>query len=156
MGIKLNLTDVEVKNFDPLPAGWYEAKVTGGELKQTSGDGKLGKVPMINWEFTVTDPEEFANRKQWMNTVIHETTLFNLKALLLATGMSEDDMAGEIDFEIEDILGETVMIKVRQREWPKDSGDMRNEVSAVKAVGAEEPTKPGKTKGATKKQSVLP
>jgi hypothetical protein len=149
MGIKLNLGDIDIKKFDPIPAGTYDAKVTGGELKSTSGEGKLGKVPMINWEFTIQD-EEYVNRKVWMNTVIHETTLFNLKALLATGKFSEEDMAAELDFEIEDIIGEEVRVVVAQREY---NGEVRNEVKRVKGMTDEPGTATAKGRG---KKSLLP
>jgi hypothetical protein len=155
-GLKLNLGDIELKNFDPVPAGTYTCTVTAGEMKKTSGEGKLGVVPMINWEFTIVEPEEFAKRKLWTNTVIHETTLFNLKALLLATGeYTDEDLATEIDFEIEDVIGKELDLVAGQREYPKDSGEWRNEVKrfVVPESGAAAPA--GKAKGATKK-SLLP
>jgi hypothetical protein len=135
--MRINLTDVDDRSFEALPAGRYVLKITDYEMKETSGSGKLGKgVPMINWEFTVQSDvkgdDKYKNRKLWMNTVIHETTLFSLKGLLRASGAYTDaDLQGEIDFEPDEVVGADVIGVVAQREY---NGDMVNDVKRVKAL----------------------
>lgn len=139
--MRINLTDVDDRSFEALPAGRYILKVTDYELRETKGEGKLGKgVPMINWEFTVQSDvkgdETYKNRKLWMNTVIHETTLFSLKALLRASGAYTDaDLQGELDFEPDEVLGSDVVGVVAQREY---NGDKVNDVRRVKALSDDE------------------
>ena len=131
--MRINLTDVEDRNFEALPAGRYRLKIADYEMREVKGDGKLPKgTPMINWEFTVicdakTGDEKYSNRKLWMNSILHEKTLFNLKALLRATGQFED-LEGEIDFEPEDLMGAEVIGVVAQREY---NGDTVNDVKRV-------------------------
>jgi len=139
--MRINLTDVEDRSFEPLPSGRYILKITDFELRETSGSGKLGAgVPMINWEFTVQSDrngdEKYKNRKLWMNTVIHEKTLFNLKSLLRATGAFKDDeLVGEVDFEPEQCLGAEIIGVVAQREY---NGDTVNDVKRVAPLGETE------------------
>jgi len=140
--MRINLTDVEDRSFEALPAGRYRLKIADYEMREVKGDGKLPKgTPMINWEFTVicnskTGDEKYANRKLWMNSIIHEKTLFNLKALLRATGQfTSEDLEGEIEFEPEDVLGAEVIGVVAQREY---NGDMVNDVKRVIGLSEEE------------------
>jgi len=137
MGFRVNFSDVESKSFDPVPAGTYHVKITDGELKETSGGGKLpGGTPMINWEFTIQNGP-YEGRRLWTNTVIHERTLFNLKALLEASGRFNEAQlsGGDIDFEIDDLIGADLKIVVAQREY---NGDTVNDVKRFKKISAEE------------------
>lgn len=135
--MRINLTDVDDRSFEALPAGKYIVKATDYELKETSGNGKLGAgVPMINWEFTVvTDihgDDKYASRKLWMNTVIHEKTMFNIKGLLRAVGLFTDEqLEGELDFEPEDVLNIDIIAQVAQREY---NGDMTNDIKRTRAL----------------------
>jgi len=144
MSIKINLKDVNLSNYEPLPVGTYDAKITGGEMRETSGNGKLpAGTPMINWEFTLQDADKLTGRKIWTNTVIHETTLFTLKQLLISTGQfTEDDMDGELDFEISDIIGSDVAIVVAQREY---NGNVVNDIKKIKSIGSTTATSKSKS-----------
>jgi hypothetical protein len=140
--MRINLTDVEDRSFEALPASRYVLRITDYEMKETKGEGKLGAgVPMINWEFTVISDAKngdtkYANRKLWMNTVIHEKTLFNLKGLLRATGKFEGaDLEGELDFEPDDCVGAELVGVVAQREY---NGDTVNDIKRVVALSDDE------------------
>jgi len=139
--MRINLTDVEDRSFEPLPSGRYIVKITDFEMRQTSGSGKLGAgVPMINWEFTVQSDrqgdDKYRGRKVWMNTVIHEKTLFNLKSLLRATGSFNDaDLDGELDFEPADLVGAEMIGVVAQREY---NGDTVNDLKRVTTLSSDE------------------
>lgn len=155
MGIKVNLANIDTSKFDAVPAGVYEVEISGFEMKETSGNGKLDAgTPMINWEFTIKEPEEFANRKLWTNTVIHESTLFSLKALLQATDeFDEADLAGAIDFDPEDLIGTEIAVKVAVREY---NGNDVNDIKKFMSLGkAPAPKTASKAKGAAKK-NLLP
>jgi hypothetical protein len=135
--VRINLTDIDDRSFEALPAGKYIVKISGYEMKETSGNGKLGAgVPMINWEYTVQSDlkgdTKYQSRKLWQNTVIHEKTLFSLKALLRAAGVfSEEDLDGELDFEPDDLVGAELVVVVAQREY---NGDMTNDVKRVRGL----------------------
>jgi hypothetical protein len=129
---RVNLTDVESGGFDPIPAGSYQAKVTDGEIRESGPNAKNPGAEYINWEFTIQGGE-FDGRKQWQNTSLLPQALFSVKGLLEATGrFTADQLNGDLDFEIEDVLGADVTIVVRQREWDNET---RNEVKRVKAAG---------------------
>lgn len=137
----MNLTDIDDRTFEALPAGRYILKVTDYEMREVKNDGKVPKgTPMINWEFTVQSDRsgdtKFQNRKVWMNTVIHERSLFNLKALLRSSGaFSNEQLDGELDFEPDDIVGSEVIGVVAQREY---NGDTVNDVKRILPVGDSE------------------
>jgi hypothetical protein len=139
--MRLNLTDVDDRSFEALPAGRYVLKVSDYEMREVKNDGKVPKgTPMINWEFTVQSDRsgdtKYANRKVWMNTVIHERSLFNLKGLLRASGVfTAEQLDGELDFEPDEIVGCEVIGVVAQREY---NGDMVNDVKRIIPVGERE------------------
>jgi hypothetical protein len=139
--VRVNLTDIDDRSFDPLPGGQYLLRVTGYEQRAVKNDGKVpAGTPMLNWEFTVVSDksgdEKFANRKVWMNTVIHERSLFNLKGLLRASGVySSEQLDGELDFEPEDIVNSVVVGAVVQREY---NGNTVNDIKRISAVNANE------------------
>jgi opacity protein-like surface antigen len=133
MGIRVNFTDVESTNYDAIPGGTYAAKVTDGEIRESGPNAKNPGANYINWEFTIQEGEH-QGRKQWMNTSLLPQALFGLKGLLAATGrFSEDRLNGDLDFEIDEVLGADVKIVVRQKQY---EGDTQNEVKRVKPVGA--------------------
>ena len=104
---------------------------------------------MINWEFNVgrnvnTGDESCSNRKLWMNTPIHQRTLFNLKALMRASGKyTDDELVGEVDFEPDELIGSEVVGVINQREY---NGNTVNDVRRVLPVSS----------GGTQAASLLP
>lgn len=132
MGLRVDFTDVETSNFDPIPAGTYIAKVTDGELRESGPNSKNPGSQYINWEFTIQDGD-YAGRKQWTNTSLLPQALFALKDLLAATGKFNVD--GDLDFDIEDVIGSDVKIVVKQKRF---DDELRNEVKRVKPLGDDE------------------
>jgi hypothetical protein len=132
MGIRVDFSGTEVGNFDAIPAGSYVAKVTGGELREAGENAKYPGSQYINWEFTIQEGE-YTGRKQWTNTSLREGALFGLKELLAATG--KFDVDGDLDFDIEDVIGSDVRISVRVKDY---KGEAQNEVRRVKALDAAE------------------
>lgn len=95
---------------------------------------------MINWEFTVISDvngdTKYAKRKLWMNTVLHETTMFNIKGLLRAVGLfTDEELEGELDFEPEDVLNIEILAVVAQRPY---NGDMTNDIKRVRALSSDD------------------
>jgi Protein of unknown function (DUF669) len=140
--MRVNLTDVEDRTFEALPAGRYVVKVTDYEMRETKTkpENKLpGGTPMVNWEFTIvrnakTGEETHKNRKLWMNTIIHERVLFNLKSFLKAAGWTEEQLGGEIDFEPDECVGAEMIAVVSVREY---NGQDTNDVKRVLPLSAE-------------------
>jgi hypothetical protein len=133
--MKLNLADTDsFTGFDAIDRGTYHCKITDGEMTEVKNDGKLkAGTPGINWTFTVQDGD-FAGRKVFTNTWIAPTTMGFVKGLLEASGrFTKEQLDGELDFEIDDVLGADVMCRVTKREYPADSGEYVNDVKSIKA-----------------------
>ncbi len=132
--VRVNFSDVETNAYEPLPSGTYHVRITDAEMKETSGNGKLpAGTPMINWEFTVASGP-YESRRLWTNTVIHERTLFNLKALLEASGKyTSEELAGDFDLNIDEVLGAELKVVVAQREY---NGDTTNDIKRFKKLSA--------------------
>lgn len=60
LGKTYDFTDAPEPSFDPIPTGWYRARVSDSRLKDTrAGDGKYLEV-----EFTVLGPS-YEGRRAW-------------------------------------------------------------------------------------------
>lgn len=125
--MKINFADTETQDFEPLPSGWYNVAVTDGELRESKSEKNPGSQ-YIHWEYTVQDGDH-ANRKLWDNTTLLPHALFSLKGLLAACGFNVE---GDLDFEIEDVLGKQLQVKVSQREH---EGNTYNDVKSYKGTG---------------------
>ena len=97
--ISVNLTGVKTTPT-PLEPGYYQAVVSKCE-ERTSDAGH----PYVAWVFNVLEPEDFAGQKGFYNTTLQPQGLWSLKRLLIALGFSEEDLAGQVDFEPSDMLG---------------------------------------------------
>jgi Protein of unknown function (DUF669) len=134
--VRINLTEVEDRSFEAIPSGRYRLKLDDFEMREVKReDGKVPKgTPMINWEFLVvcdakTGDDKYSGRKVWMNTLLIQQSLFNLKGLLKATGKyTEEELAGELDFDPEDVMDCEVIGVVSQREY---NGDTVNDIKRV-------------------------
>ena len=63
-----------------------------------------------------------------------------LARFFIAIGYDEAEvLSGEFDPDYEDMIGRECRVVVGQREWPKDSGEMQNNVKGVKPVGSDSP-----------------
>jgi len=125
--MKINFADTEISDFEPLPSGWYNVAVTDGELRESKSEKNPGSE-YIHWEYTVQEgPHE--NRKVWDNTTLLPHALFSLKGLLAACGFAVD---GDLDFDIPDVVGKTLQIRLAQREH---DGNTYNDVKGYKASG---------------------
>lgn len=137
--MRVDLSGVEVKDseFGLVDSGTYNVKVTDGQIKDNK-DGPSAKNPTgqhIHWEFTIQDPGKFEGWKQWKNTPLGGDGLGILKELLMASGrFTEDQVNGDLDFEVEDLIGADVVITVQQKKR-SDNGEMANNVGKVKPAG---------------------
>jgi hypothetical protein len=153
--VRINLSEIETRSFEALPAGRYVVEVTGFEMRATKGgeDAKLPKdTPYVNWEFTVVRgpgaETKYQNRKVWTNTILHERTLFSLKGLLEACGWTDEQLNDPegIDFDPDKVVGNQCIIRVAVRPY---NGDDTNDVKGFFPLSAEK----SETTGAS---SLLP
>ena len=96
------------QGFEPIPAGWYTATVTGAELKDTkAGDGQY-----INVQYTVLGPE-YQGRVIFglinirnASTKAQEIGLSNLNSLMAAIGLEKVQ-------DTDQLIGHDCQIKVK-------------------------------------------
>ena len=124
-------------DFDPIPPGWYDARITGAEM----GESSAGTAWMLKLTLDVEGPSH-AGRKLWDNLIItHESSAKaieighqRLGELCVASGFNAKPKAHEF-------LGKVVSAKVKIRkseEW----GD-RNEVKEYRPTGSSTPAATG-------------
>jgi len=124
MSVRVDLTGVST-TFEPLPQGYYQAVVE--KCEQTLSKEK--KTPMLRWVFNVTEPEEFAGRKAFYNTMLVKNSLWVLKRLLIALGLgTEESLTGEIEFDEEDAIGLPCTLVVVPSEYEGKAGSQVDEI----------------------------
>lgn len=137
--MRVNLSGIEVKNFEPIPAGKYSAKFTNGEWRETGPQAKNPGAAMYNAEFTIQGGE-FEGRKVWTNFVMVDNSLFRLRNFLEATGrFTNDQLEGDLDIEMHELFGADVTLDVRYKPATDQydaSNDIRKFLSADSGVGA--------------------
>lgn len=101
LNFSVDFTNVEEKNFDPVPSGRYLLAVTDFEVKECSENSKNPGAPLVQFEFVIQEPHEIngqkvEGRKLWTNIMpTVETILWRMKNFMRALG---DDVDGKINF----------------------------------------------------------
>lgn len=148
--MKVDFSNVpDAPSFEPIPKGDYVLTITEGEMKESGEKAKHPGTPYINWELTVVSDTKgdttYAGRKIFSITSLHADALaYGLKPMLEATG--KYDTAGNLDFEIADLLNLQINCKVKIRK--SDEYDDKNEIATY--------YKPGEGSKATGAKSMLP
>lgn len=126
MGFKADFTGVEAKEFDPLPKGKYPVVVTAAPINEGQESGEA----YIAWEFTVQGGD-YDGRKAWLNTSLQPQALWSTKRVLLALGVPEEEVEGEIDDMeefLEGVIGSEGVIVVAHRKY---QGETQQDVKRV-------------------------
>lgn len=126
MGIKVDFTGVETREFEPLPIARYPVSVTAAPVQQGGESG----ADYVAWEFTVQGGE-YDGRKGWLNTSLLPQSLWATKRVLLALGVPEEEVEGEIeDMEafLEALIGREGIMVVGHRKW---QGETRQDVRRI-------------------------
>lgn len=144
--MKLNFSDVETNNFDPLPKGKYHVKPTDYELKEAGENAKNPGSQYFNWTLTVQDGQ-YAGRKVFTNTSLLPTALFSLKGMCEATGKwtKEQLDSDDFDFEPDEIIGSSIYAVVEVTTY---NGDKVNNIKGFRKYDGAAST--------TSKADVLP
>ena len=149
----LNLSDADMKGFDPLEPGRYNAEVfeiTMDAVKNATGAGKMpAGTPMMKVQFKITD-EEYANRRVWTQFVIppkdyDKSAAAKMKGMLarffIALGTPEEEVLNKnFSPDFGDYVGEPCVITVA-KEPKKDrqdniiEGEYNNPVKSIKPAG---------------------
>jgi hypothetical protein len=115
--VKLNLADIQQKDFSPVPAGKYSLRFTDYEMKEVGENAKPENVgePIANCEFTIIAPQEFEGKKVWSNFMFTPKTLWRLQQFLASTGQYSDDelSSDDFDFELQDLIGSEVVASIK-------------------------------------------
>jgi hypothetical protein len=93
MGTKLNLSDVEVRDYSPMPAGLYHVIVTDWEPRPAGPEAKSPGTYYVNLEMTVQDGP-YEDRKCWTNVNLQPQALFTLKGIAQSVDGLEDKIDG--------------------------------------------------------------
>jgi hypothetical protein len=156
----LNLGDANLKGFDALEPGRYNAEVfemTMDAVKNTSGTGKMpAGTPMIKVQFKLLsnsrgETDGINNRRAWATFVIppegyDERKAQNMKGMIarlfIALGTPEETvLSGSFDPDFEDFKAVPCVV-ILGREPKKDmsgniiEGEFNNPVKGVKLAGS--------------------
>ena len=116
------------RNFEPLPAGWYNVAVTAAELKPT----KAGTGQYIAVRYDVTGPTHqgrvvFGNLNVFNpNAEAEKIGRQQLGELMAATGINTLD-------DTDDLIGKQLSIKLKIRK--SDQYGDSNDVEGFKSIG---------------------
>jgi len=137
MGVKVNLSGVEVRRFEPLPQGRYRAEVAS--MEHIPASKRSGK-PKVRFVFNVLKGLEASNedfnvegRKAFYEVSLQEQSLWNLKRTLIALGDDPEELEGEVELDPEDYVGREVVIVIGH-DYSYD-GTCRDRVRRLEAIG---------------------
>jgi Protein of unknown function (DUF669) len=150
----LNLSDADMKGFDPLEAGRYNAEVFElgmDAVKNASGEGKMpAGTPMLKCQFKITD-EEYENRRVFLTYVIPPKDYDKSKAakmkgmiarFFIALGTPEEEvLSKDFDPDFDDYLGVPCVVTLgkepkKDRQGNVIEGEYNNPVKSVKPAGS--------------------
>lgn len=124
--VVVDFSDVEERDFTPLPRGRYAVEVTDCEIREGT------EYPYLMVEQTVIEGD-YTDRKLWDNMSFSPKALWRLKGFYRAIGASDDELSAQ-DFSVdpESLLGMTFVVQVAVK--PDNSGDLRNVISRYAQV----------------------
>ena len=134
------------RNFDPIPAGWYDVSITGAELRQT----KAGTGQYIAVRYDVTGPTHqgrviFGNLNiRNANPQAESIGRQQLGELMRAIGLAKVE-------DTDQLIGHHLQIKVKIRE--SAGYDPQNDVSGFRASGGAATQAAPKAQGTTSQQA---
>ena len=145
-GLNLNLGSADLKGFEAVPAGTYDAIVYDVNMDETKGsDGaKLpAGVPVLNVQFKI-DGGDYDNRRVFRRFIIapekvggkkyeHKAMMDGMIAkFFLALGYEEDEVLSDsFEPDLEDLKGKECRIQVKVRP-ETDAYPASNDVAAVR------------------------
>jgi hypothetical protein len=125
MAGKISFAGVKTE-FEPTPAGIYESKFVDYKLGKTTG-GKTPGADQISLQFSVTEENEWKNRRFFRNCVLNADSLWAFKASMAALGADVDweDPEGVDPEEVaKSVLNAPCLVKVSIREWVPNQNDI--------------------------------
>jgi len=133
--VNLNFSDVETRDFEPIPNGVYEAIVHDIEEREVQ-KGENAGAPMWAVQFSINGGP-YDNRRVFRNYTLVPNSMWAVKQFLIALGVDSQQLQGEITIDTEDLIGLPCRVVIRQREY---EGQIQNDVKQVqKSKGAPNP-----------------
>ena len=147
-GLNLNLSSAEMKGFEALPGGTYDAVVYDAQMDETKGsEGSVlpAGVPVLNVQFKI-EGGDYDNRRVFRRFIIapdkvngkkyeHKAMMDGMIArFFIALGWSEDEViSAEFEPDLEDLKGKECRITVKYKAADDERGyPASNDVSAVR------------------------
>lgn len=119
----VDFTNVEVKDFTPVPAGVYLLRVI--EAEERASASSEHDYLSLSWE--VVDGE-FEGRRLWDILSYSPKALWKLKGFLLdVVGISEDDLVDDFQIIPDDFIELESVARVIVE--PSTNGEMRNSIT---------------------------
>lgn len=147
----LNLSDADLKGFEALPVGRYNAaiyEITWDAVKNAGGKMPIG-TPIMKVTYTLTD-EGMNNRRAWQQFVVppndydakkRATMTGMIARFFIALGFTEEQVTGKkFQPDFEDLKGRPVVITLGREPKKDQNGNVipdeyNNPVKGVKAPG---------------------
>lgn len=149
MGFKVDLTGVELREFEPVPVGRYRGKVDDVVYTAKSKRSNQPKVQLtgtllegLEESSKGYDPE--SNRKWFYEISLQDQSLWNLKRALVALGDSPEDLEGELDIEQADYVGRECVVVIGHEEYEGINRQRTRRLEPLTEVPAEAPKGKGK------------
>ena len=122
MGFKVDLTGVELREFDPVPVGRYRGKVDDVVYTEKSKRSALPKVQFTGSLIEGLEDSNKAydaseNRKWFYEVSLQEQSLWNVKRTLVALGDDPAELEGELEIEKEDYIGRECIVVIGHEEY---------------------------------------
>lgn len=140
MGFKVNLAGVELKEFDPVPAGRYLARVSDMVYAAASKRSKQPKVDITldlikGLDGDAVNYTASEGRKAFYTMSLQEASKWNVLRTLVALGDNAEDLQNGDDIEIEktDYIGRFTIALMGQEEF---EGVMRQRTRRLEPLPA--------------------
>jgi len=126
--VNIDLTGYDVQEgFDPLPGGWYRARIAGSELK----DGSKGQY--ISWTFEIVG---HPNRVWDVMSLGNDVARIRLKTLATCIGHPNPNYINDTD----PFHGKECFVKLKVQEDP--GYDAKNKMSGFKPLDEKKASPP--------------
>lgn len=118
----VDLTGVEVRDFEPVPVGRYLGKVDDLVYHEKSKRSQQPKIQLTGTlveglEDSCKDYDPAENRKWFYEVSLQEQSLWNLKRTLIALGDAPEDLEGELDIDKSEYIGRECIVVIGHEEY---------------------------------------
>jgi len=115
-GSSLTLDFSNVPKDDPVPPGLYPARIYNAELGLSSNGN-----PQLTLSLEITGPDEYQGSKVRFYQTFTEKSMQYARPTFRALGLSDEDLAGSIDINPNELLGIPVGVRTELVEWMGDT-----------------------------------